>query len=87
MNLKVSYGKNILFSEFPGKSPVGLRAVLQTVEKSHPEIYQNWCDDNGQLRESLLIFVNAENIRYKKALETELYDGDEVYVIPLIAGG
>jgi sulfur-carrier protein len=46
-----------------------------------------WCDEQGQLRESLPVFVNGEHIRYRQGLQTELQAGDEVYVIPLVAGG
>ncbi len=87
MRLKLSFGRDILFSEFADKSPVRLEPVLRSVKESHPKIYTSWCDGDGQLRSSLPIFVNGEHIRYKDDMETELHDGDEVYIVPLIAGG
>ncbi len=87
MKLKLSCGPNILFSEIAEKSPVRLKPVLQAVKKGHPQIYQSWCDGDGQLRGSLPVFVNGEHIRYKDGLETELREGDEVYIVPLIFGG
>ena len=76
-----------MFSEFAEKSPVRLEPVLRSVKESHPKIYASWCDGDGQLRSSLPVFVNGEHIRYKDGMETELSDGDEVYIVPLIAGG
>ena len=87
MKLKLSCGRNILFSEFAEKGPVRVKPVLQSIKESHPIIYQSWCDGDRQLRGSLPVFVNDEHIRYKDGMETELSDGDEVYIVPLITGG
>lgn len=87
MHLKLSCGRNILFSEFTEEGSVRIKPVLQSIKESHPIIYQSWCDGDGQLRGSLPVFVNGEHIRYKDGMETELCDGDEIYIIPLIAGG
>ena len=87
MKLKLSYGRNVLFSEFAQDGPVRLGSVLQSIKASHPEIHANWCDNDGQLRSSLPAFINNEHISYKDGMETELFDGDEVYIVPLIAGG
>ena len=87
MKLKLSCGRNILFSEFAEKGPVRVKPVLQSVKESHPIIYQGWCGGDGQLRGSLPVFVNGEHIRYKDGMETELRTGDEVYIVPLITGG
>lgn len=64
-----------------------LEAILRSVGESHPKIYASWCDSHGRLRNSLPVFVNGEHIRYKNGMETELQDGDEVYIVPLITGG
>ena len=87
MHLKLSCGRNILFSEFTEEGSVRIKPVLQSIKESHPIIYQSWCDSDGQIRGSLPVFVNGEHIRYKDGMETELCDGDEIYIIPLIAGG
>jgi molybdopterin synthase sulfur carrier subunit len=87
MHLKLSCGRNILFSEFAAEGSVRVGSVLQSVKESHPIMYQSWCDGDGRLRGSLPVFVNGEHIRYKDGMETELCDGDEIYIIPLIAGG
>ena len=45
------------------------------------------CDDEGKVRRFVNIFVNGEDIRFAGSLDTELKDGDEVSIVPAIAGG
>ncbi len=87
MKLKLSCGTKILFSEFAQDGPVHLEPVLQSIRESHPKVHANWCDGDGRLRSSLPVFVNGEHIRYKDGMQTELHNGDEVYIVPLITGG
>ncbi|MCR4406345.1 MAG: MoaD/ThiS family protein [Anaerolineae bacterium] len=87
MRIQLAYGREKLWIEFPEGGTVDVGQALQAIKDVRPEIYERWCDQDGQLRRSLTIFVNGENIRYRQGLETGLSDGDEVYVIPLIAGG
>jgi molybdopterin synthase sulfur carrier subunit len=87
MRLKLAYGRDEVWVEFPDGSPVSVAEVLQSVKEERPGVYQRWCDKEGRLRSSLAIFVNRENVRYRDGWETELNDGDEVYVIPMMAGG
>jgi molybdopterin converting factor small subunit len=44
-------------------------------------------DETGQLRPSVIILINGQNMRFLEGLETELSDGDEVYIMPVIGGG
>lgn len=87
MKLTLACGNKILFSEFAIEGPVRIEPVLQSVKESHPKIYASWSDGDGRLRSSLPVFVNGEHIRYKEGMQTELCDGDEVYIVPLIVGG
>jgi molybdopterin synthase sulfur carrier subunit len=54
---------------------------------SHPGIKDRLCDDTGELRRFVNIYVNEEDIRFLKGKETSLKDGDEVSIVPAIAGG
>jgi molybdopterin synthase sulfur carrier subunit len=88
MRLKVSYGRRELMTEFPSAGrPVTVAQILIALQRSHPDIYSTWCDRNEQLRASLPVFVNDQHVRYASGLETELQENDEVYIIPMIAGG
>jgi len=87
MRLKVAYGGEELWLQFPEDTPVNVGQVLHSVKDRQPELYGRWSDSQGRLRTSLVIFVNREHIRYRKGMDTELSDGDEVYIIPIIAGG
>jgi molybdopterin converting factor small subunit len=87
MRLKLAYGREELWIEFPEGTPVNVAQVLQSARDRRPDVYERWCDKEGRLRSSLAVLVNGEHIRYREGLETELSDGSEVYVIPIIAGG
>jgi len=87
MRVKLAYGREQLWLDFPDGTPVDVQHALQSVRDYRPDAYAGWVDKDGRLRSSLNVFVNGEHIRYRRGLETELKDGDEVYVIPLVAGG
>jgi len=87
MHLKLTYGRGELQVQFPKDAPVKVAQVLQSIKGRDPDVYERWCDKEGRLRSSLTVFVNGEHIRYQKGMETVLKDGDEVYIIPIIAGG
>lgn len=87
MRLKLAYGRRELWLQFPEDTPVNVAQALKSVKDSHPELYELWFDNQDRLLSSLAVFVNREHIRYHKAGETELSDGDEIYIIPMIAGG
>ncbi len=61
--------------------------ALAALEAAHPGIKEKVCDDSGKVRKYLNLYVNDEDIRFLKGEGTELKDGDEVAIIPAIAGG
>jgi molybdopterin converting factor small subunit len=87
MRLKLSYGRQVLFSDFSENGRVTVEQILKSTESSHPDIYKRLCNREGLLRDSLPVFVNGDHIRYRNGLKTEVTDGDEVYVVPLLTGG
>jgi molybdopterin synthase sulfur carrier subunit len=87
MNLRLTCGSELLIAGWPGDTPPTVEQLLAAAGTIRPELVATWCDGRGSLRESLPVFINGEHIRYRKGLKTELKEGDEVYVIPLIAGG
>jgi molybdopterin synthase sulfur carrier subunit len=61
-------------------------AVGQLAEKNG-EFKTRLLDDNGELRRFVNVYVNEEDVRFLEKLDTPLKDGDEVSIVPAIAGG
>jgi molybdopterin synthase sulfur carrier subunit len=62
-------------------------ALLDQLDRQHPGIKERICDDNGRVRRFVNIYVNGDDIRFLQNLESPLKDGDEVSIVPAIAGG
>ena len=45
------------------------------------------CDENGQIRRFINVFVNGEDIRFKEGAKTAVAENAEISIIPAIAGG
>ena len=61
--------------------------MIDNLEASHPGLKDRLCDDKGELRRFVNVYVNEEDIRFLKGRDTLLKDGDEVSIVPAIAGG
>lgn len=61
-------------------------AVLEELEQKHPGIKDRLMDDKG-VRRFVNIYVGDEDIRFLDGLETKLKSGDEISIVPAIAGG
>ncbi len=61
--------------------------LLDELEKNYPGMKERLCDEQGELRRFVNIYVNEEDIRFLDGKETLINDGDEVSIIPAIAGG
>ena len=57
------------------------------LESRYPGLQERLLDDDGQVRRFVNVYVNQEDIRFLQDKETPLKDGDEVSIIPAIAGG
>ena len=64
-----------------------LSAVIDSLDTSYPGIKARLCDDNGELRPFVNIFVNGEDVRYLDGLNSAISDGDELSIVPAVAGG
>ena len=63
-----------------------LSALIDSLESDHPGIKERLLE-NGDLRRFINIYVNDEDVRFIGGLEAELADGDQVVVLPAVAGG
>jgi len=61
--------------------------IVASLETQFPGIRERLCDDSGKLRRFVNVYVNNEDIRFMQNEETALKDGDELSIIPAIAGG
>ena len=61
--------------------------VLDALFERHGELRDRLSDDNGGLRRFVNVYVDGEDIRFADGLETTVADGDEVQILPAVAGG
>jgi len=64
-----------------------VKEIIDSLEDNCPGIKARICDDQGNLRRFVNFYVNSEDIRFLDGANTSLNDGDEVSIIPAIAGG
>jgi len=64
-----------------------IRELIDDLEKNFPGLKERICDETGKVRRFINIYVNEEDVRFLKQDNTPLKDGDEVSIIPAIAGG
>lgn len=64
-----------------------VKELIDDLEKNFPGLKARICDETGKIRRFINIYVNEEDVRFLKQENTSLKDGDEVSIIPAIAGG
>jgi len=61
--------------------------LIEDLEKTYPGIKERICDQNGNVRRFVNIFLNDEDIRFMDDKATAVKEGDEISIVPAIAGG
>jgi len=61
--------------------------LLDALEAKYPGLKERICDENGNPRRFINLYVNNEDIRFLQGLDTPLKEDDTVSIIPAIAGG
>ncbi|HJE57592.1 MAG TPA: MoaD/ThiS family protein [Nocardiopsis listeri] len=64
-----------------------LAEILDDLEANHPGIRARILDDNGKVRRFVNVYVGDEDVRFEKGLQTEVKAGQQVSIIPAVAGG
>jgi len=64
-----------------------IREILASLETSYPGLKERICDEQNNIRRFVNVFVNDEDIRFLQESETPVKSGDEVSIVPAIAGG
>ena len=62
-------------------------AIIASLDSQFPGIKSRLCDDNGELRSFVNIYVNGEDIRFMEGVESGVNSGDEISIVPAVAGG
>ena len=64
-----------------------LGACINNLETEYPGLKDRICDETGEIRRFVNIYVNGEDVRFLQGLQTNVKAGDEVSIIPAVAGG
>ncbi len=64
-----------------------LAEVLAVLGAQNPSLVRRICDERGEVRQHVNVYIGTANIRDAEGLATTVPDGAEVYVIPAVSGG
>lgn len=64
-----------------------VRQVLAELARLHPRVYVMLCDERGDPRPHINVFVNHDHVRARAGLDTPLATGDLVTILPAVSGG
>ena len=67
--------------------PSSLSKLVEKLDASFPGFKDRLVDENGEQRYFVNIYVNGEDVRFLKGLNTSTKSGDEVSIVPAVAGG
>ena len=62
-------------------------AVIDDLERQYPGLRDRLVDDDGGIRRFVNVYVNQEDVRFLEGDKTALKDGDEMAIVPAMAGG
>jgi len=61
--------------------------MIDNLEAAHAGLKERLCDEKGEIRRFVNVYVNDEDVRFLDGRGTALKDGDDVSIVPAIAGG
>lgn len=64
-----------------------LSQMIDRLESDYPGFKERLVDEEGELRYFVNIYVNGEDIRFDRGLSTSIKSGDEISIVPAVAGG
>ena len=64
-----------------------LSQMIDRLESDYPGFKERLLDEDGELRYFVNIYVNGEDIRFDQGLRTTIKSGDEISIVPAVAGG
>ena len=64
-----------------------LLACIDGLDAEYPGLKDRIFDETGELRRFVNVYINGEDVRFQQGVKTELKAGDEVSIVPAVAGG
>jgi len=64
-----------------------LAQLIDALEGQFPGLKERLCDETGELRRFVNVYVNGEDVRFLSGLQTAVESGAEVSIVPAVAGG
>jgi len=64
-----------------------VRMLLAELARRHPQLHVRVCDERGEPRSHINVFVNDDHVRGRDGLDTRLAAGDVVSILPAVSGG
>ncbi len=64
-----------------------ITTLINALETAYPGLKDRICDERGEVRRFINIYINEEDIRFQKGVASTIKSGDEVSIVPAIAGG
>ena len=79
---RVTNGENVVEIEAPT-----VQETIDLLDAKFPGIKERICDEDGELRYFVNVYLNGEDVRFLQGLETTTKSGDELSIVPAVAGG
>jgi len=64
-----------------------LQQIIDALEAKYPGIKERLCEENGELRNFVNVYINGEDSRFLDGLSSSINEGDEISIVPAVAGG
>ena len=64
-----------------------LQEIINRLDQEYPGLKERICDESGEIRRFVNLYINGEDVRFLSGLQTPVKAGDEVSIVPAVAGG
>jgi len=64
-----------------------INEVIENLETQYPGVKSRLCDDNGQIKRYVNVFINGDEIRTLQGADSSVGENDEISIVPAMAGG
>ena len=64
-----------------------VQETIDLLDAKYPGIKERICDESGDLRYFVNVYLNGEDVRFLQGLQTTTNSGDELSIVPAVAGG